>query len=77
SQKEQKNGGFLDGFTDEKRVPADPGNVPDSGMNNIEITNKVGNIQLTEISAENIIVENNSGDVKINNVSAHTGKFSS
>ncbi|MGD2435841.1 DUF4097 family beta strand repeat-containing protein [Bacillus velezensis] len=77
SQKEQKNGGFLDGFTFGKQGGTIYINVPDSGMNNIEITNKDGTIQLSEISAENIVVDNHSGDEKINNVSAHTGKFSS
>ncbi|KUP40683.1 protein liaG [Bacillus velezensis] len=77
TQKEQKNGGFLDGFTFGKQGGTIYINVPDSGMNNIEITNKDGNIQLSEISAENIVVDNHSGDEKINNVSAHTGKFSS
>ncbi|MBL4959738.1 DUF4097/DUF4098 family protein [Bacillus velezensis] len=77
SQKEQKNGGFLDGFTFGKQGGTIYINVPDSGMNNIEITNKDGNIQLSEISAEHIVVDNHSGDEKINNVSAHTGKFSS
>ncbi|WP_254660241.1 DUF4097 family beta strand repeat-containing protein [Bacillus amyloliquefaciens] len=77
SQKEQKNGGFLDGFTFGKLGGTIYINVPDSDMNNIEITNKDGNIQLSEISAEHIVVDNHSGDEKINNVSAHTGKFSS
>ncbi|MGX4293192.1 DUF4097 family beta strand repeat-containing protein [Bacillus sp. JK62] len=77
TQKEQKNGGFLDGFTFGKQGGTIYINVPESGMNNIEITNKDGNIQLSEISAENIVVDNKSGDEKINNVSAHTGKFAS
>ncbi|WP_438420872.1 DUF4097 family beta strand repeat-containing protein [Bacillus siamensis] len=77
SQKEQKNSGFFGGFTFGKQGGTIYINVPDSDMNNIEITNKDGNIQLSEISAENIVVDNHSGDEKVNNVSAHIGKFSS
>ncbi|MCM3105337.1 DUF4097 family beta strand repeat-containing protein [Bacillus velezensis] len=77
TQKEQKNGGFLDGFTFGKQGGTIYINVPESGMNNIEITNKDGTIHLSEISAENIVVENHSGEEKINNVSADNGKFAS
>ena len=54
----------MDGFTFGKQGGTIYINVPNSGMNNIEITNKDGNIQLSEISAEHIVVDNHSGDEK-------------
>ncbi|MCC9022776.1 DUF4097 family beta strand repeat-containing protein [Bacillus nakamurai] len=76
-QKAQKSSGFFGGFTFGKQGGTIYINVPKSGMNNIEITNKDGNIQMSKISADNIVVENNYGDEKIKGVSANTGKFAS
>ncbi|MGE7184334.1 DUF4097 family beta strand repeat-containing protein [Peribacillus sp. NPDC006672] len=73
-QKEQKNSGFFGGFTFGKKGTIYI-NVPKSGINNIELTNKDGDIQMSEISTNSVVVQNNSGDGKIKGVSANTGKF--
>ncbi|MDO3662774.1 DUF4097 family beta strand repeat-containing protein [Bacillus sp. C28GYM-DRY-1] len=76
-QKAQKSSGFLGGFTFGKRGGTIYINVPETGINNVEVANKDGNIQMSDISVDNILVDNNSGDEKIKGVSANTGKFSS
>lgn len=75
-QNEQGQKGFLGGFTFGKKGTIHI-NVPESGVSNIELQNKDGNIEMSEISADNIIVESNTGDGKIEGVSARSGKFAS
>ncbi|PAD35079.1 DUF4097 family beta strand repeat-containing protein [Terribacillus saccharophilus] len=75
-QNEQEQNGFLGGFTFGKKGSIHI-NVPESGVNNIEMTSEDGNIAMSEISADHIVVESNAGDGKFEGVSADTGKFAS
>ncbi|MFP7176740.1 DUF4097 family beta strand repeat-containing protein [Priestia filamentosa] len=73
-QKDQGNAGFLGGFTFGKKGTVYI-NLPKGDVNNIELTNKDGNIEMSGISTHHIVVKNNAGDGKIKGVSATTGKF--
>ncbi|MFP7486343.1 DUF4097 family beta strand repeat-containing protein [Priestia filamentosa] len=75
-QKDQKNSGFFGGFSFGSKGTIFI-NVPESGVDNIELTNKDGDIEMNKISTNNIVVKNNAGDGTIKGVSANSGKFSS
>ncbi|SDC75588.1 DUF4097 and DUF4098 domain-containing protein YvlB [Terribacillus halophilus] len=75
-QNEQEQGDFFGGFTFGKKGTIHI-NVPEAGVNNIDLTSKDGNIEMSDISADTIAVENNAGDGKIKDVSASSGRFAS
>lgn len=75
-QNEQGQNGFLGGFTFGKKGTIQI-NVPESGVENIEMTSDDGNIAMSDISADHIIVESNASDGRFERVSADTGKFAS
>lgn len=76
-QKKTKKSGFFGGFTFGKQSGTISISVPESEIKSIELTNKDGNIQMSKISADSIVVENNAGEEKINGISANSGKFAS
>lgn len=73
-QKDQKKSGFLGGFTFGKKGTISIA-IPSSGINKIDLNNKYGDIQLSKISTNNLIVHNDSGDKKIKGVSASKAVF--
>lgn len=73
-QKDQKKSGFLGGFTFGKKGTVSIA-IPSSKINKIDLNNKYGDIQLSEISTNNLIVHNNSGDKKIKGLSANKAMF--
>jgi DUF4097 and DUF4098 domain-containing protein YvlB len=75
-QSESKQGSFFGGFTFGKKGTIRI-NMPESGINNIELTTKDGDIEMSKIAVGNIVVKSNAGDGKVEGVSAKSGKFSS
>ena len=73
-QEDQTESGFFDGFTFGKKGTIFIG-IPESTINDVELINKDGNIEMAEISIGSITVENNSGDGKIENVTADVGEM--
>lgn len=73
-QEDQTESGFFKGFTFGKKGTISI-HIPESVINDIELINKDGNIEIAEISIPNIIVQNNSGDGKIEGVIADAGEI--
>ncbi|WP_040982808.1 DUF4097 family beta strand repeat-containing protein [Oceanobacillus jeddahense] len=74
-QESQTEGSFMGGFTFGKNGTITI-HVPESAINDMELINKSGNIEINEISMLDIQIQNGSGDGKIENVTADTGEFS-
>lgn len=74
TQVEQAEAGFMGGFTFGKNGTITI-HIPESAIDDMELINKSGNIEMNGVSIPDIQIQNDSGDGKIENVTADSGEF--